>query len=313
MKKIIIALLAIAGSYGISAGQQPAVMVSDKAGWHKIGETTVDFKRDRDEILVMGADRFAAIKFKVSDAPIDLQDLEVYYESGDQQNIAVRTPIEAGMESRKIDLNGGERNLKKIVFLYKTLPNRMDEKATVQIWGYKTNADDKSMGDADKNKAISDDEMRAKNEKYNHNDANHNHSSTSAQKPKSESSSSPAIVLNDAKGWQKIGERTVDLKRDRDELILVGANRFAALKFKVTDAAIDLRDVEVYFDKGDKQDIMVRSPLRAGSESRSVDLKGGLERDIKKIVFVYKTLPNSKDEKAHVEVWGYKTNQVPNN
>jgi len=44
-------------------------------------------------------------------------------------------------ESRVIDLNGGERNLKKIVFVYKTLPNRKDEKAHVEIWGLKTNTD----------------------------------------------------------------------------------------------------------------------------------------------------------------------------
>src|ERR1041384_3719719 len=78
--------------------QEPAVIVSDKAGWNKIGETTADFTKDRDEIVVMGADRFASIKFKVTDAPIDLQDLEIYYETGDKQDVQVRTPINAGGE-----------------------------------------------------------------------------------------------------------------------------------------------------------------------------------------------------------------------
>ena len=136
-------MLATAGSFGIANAQQPAIITSDKAGWHKIGETTVNFQKESDEIIVMGADRFASIKFKVEDAPIDLISLEVYYESGDNQKININMPIKAPGESRVVDLNGGERNLKKIVFIYKTLPNRKDVKAHVMVWGLKTNADKK--------------------------------------------------------------------------------------------------------------------------------------------------------------------------
>ena len=134
-------LLAIAGSYGTLSAQVPKVVISDKKGWHKIGKTTVNFKKDRDAIVILGADRFAAIKFKVIEAPIYLMDLEVYYESGDRQDIKINAPIKAPEESRFIDLNGGERRLKKIVFIYKTLPNRKDERAHVQVWGLKTNTD----------------------------------------------------------------------------------------------------------------------------------------------------------------------------
>ena len=110
MKTMIMMLLAFAGSIGIASAQTPAVMVSDAAGWHKIAERTVDFKMDKDEIAVMGSDRFSTIKFK------------------------------APGESRVIDLKGGsERSIKKIIFVYKTLPNSKDEKAKVEIWGLKTN------------------------------------------------------------------------------------------------------------------------------------------------------------------------------
>ena len=144
MKKVLmITLLAITGSYGIALAQSPAVIVSDKTGWHKIGERTVDFSKDRDEILVMGADKFASIKFKVTDAAIDLIDLEVYYETGDKQDVKVNMPIKLAGESRIIDLNGGERSLKKIVFVYKTLANSKDKMAHVEIWGLKTNAGSK--------------------------------------------------------------------------------------------------------------------------------------------------------------------------
>ncbi len=144
MKKIIvIALLAIVGMNYSAMAQNPKVVVSDKKGWHKIGETTVDFAKDRDEVSVIGADKFAALIFKVTDAPIDLIDIEVFYESGDNQKVSVNFPIKAPGQSKEIDLNGGERSIKKIVFVYKTLPNRKDVKAHVEIWGLKTNADKK--------------------------------------------------------------------------------------------------------------------------------------------------------------------------
>ena len=144
MKKIQMTLLLVtAGIFGSVSAQQTAVVLNDKSGWHKIGETTVDFKKDTDEITIIIADRFASIKFKVEDAPIDLVSLTVYYESGDHQHIKVNMPIKAPGESRVINLNGGERSVKKIVFVYRTLPNRKDVKAHVAIWGMKTNTDKK--------------------------------------------------------------------------------------------------------------------------------------------------------------------------
>lgn len=140
-KTLIIMLLAIAGSFGIASAQIPAVMVSDSAGWHKIGEKTVDFKTERDEISVIGSDRFSTIKFKVTEAAINLVSLEVTYESGDKQDVKINQAIKTPGESRTIDLKGGsERSIKKIIFVYKTLPNSKDEKARVEIWGLKTNA-----------------------------------------------------------------------------------------------------------------------------------------------------------------------------
>jgi hypothetical protein len=140
-KTLIIMLLAIAGSFGIVSAQTPAIMISDAAGWHKIGEKTVAFKMDRDEISVIGSDRFSTIKFKVTEAAIDLVSLEITYESGDKQDVKINQAVKAPGESRTIDLKGGaERSIKKIIFVYKTLPNSKDEKARVEIWGLKTNA-----------------------------------------------------------------------------------------------------------------------------------------------------------------------------
>ena len=142
MKKVIlIMLLLLTGFAATFAQKKRAVILSDKTGWQKIGETTVDFTRDRDEILIQGADRFASIQFKVKDAPIHLSTLDIFYESGDNQKVKVNKSIKSPGISRIIKLNGGERRLKKIVFMYKTVANFKDKKARVEIWGMKTNED----------------------------------------------------------------------------------------------------------------------------------------------------------------------------
>lgn len=142
MKKLvlIIAMLVMTVS---AIDAQTKIVVSDKTGWHKIGETTVDFTKDRDEVKVVLADKFASLIFIVNDAPINLMELEVFYESGDSQKIKAGFPIKAPGQSKEIDLNGGERSIKKIVFVYKTLSNTKDEKAHIEIWGLKTNTDKK--------------------------------------------------------------------------------------------------------------------------------------------------------------------------
>lgn len=68
-KHVIFTLLILAASYATLLAQQPNVVISDKTGWHKIGETTVDYKTENDEIHVIGANRFSSIKIVVTDAP----------------------------------------------------------------------------------------------------------------------------------------------------------------------------------------------------------------------------------------------------
>lgn len=153
MNRKIIALFGALALNAAMLAQKPAVVASDKTGWHKIGETTVDFNKDHDEIIVMMADRFSALKFKVTDAPVEITDIDVVFEEGDTQNIKVGYAYKPeGAESRVIDLKGGsERNLKKVVYRYKTMPNMKDKKAHMELWGMKTNADKKAK-DADHHK-----------------------------------------------------------------------------------------------------------------------------------------------------------------
>ena len=142
MKKLMmIVSLAVLSMMNVAIAQKPAVVVNDKTGWQKIGETTVDFEKETDEIVVMGADKFASLKFKVTDAAIDLINADVYYDNGSSEKIKINMPLKMAGETKVFNIKGGERDLKKVVLTYKTLPNGKDKKAHVELWGLKTNAD----------------------------------------------------------------------------------------------------------------------------------------------------------------------------
>lgn len=142
MKKIVFVLLLAASHFSMMA-QNPKVVTSDKTGWHKIGETTVDFKNESDQILVLGADRFAAIKIKVTESPINLISFDIYFENGEKQNVALGEEIKVPGETKVVDLNG-EKSIKKISFRYQTLSDYKAKKAHVELWGMKTNTDKKT-------------------------------------------------------------------------------------------------------------------------------------------------------------------------
>lgn len=111
------------------------------------------------------------------------------------------------------------------------------------------------------------------------------------------------IPKNFAGRWELLGSRTVNFGLDRDE-IMVTANEgfFTALKFKVERSALNLHRMVVHFGDGSTQDVELRNNLKAGQESRIIDLEGN-RRVITKVVFVYDT-KNKKKARAVIELWG---------
>ncbi|MFI5219934.1 MAG: hypothetical protein ACHQNT_10635 [Bacteroidia bacterium] len=281
-KRILIACAILVAACNSTRPQAPAVVISDKTGWHKIGVRTVDLKKDKDEIPVIGANRFAAVKFKVIDAAIDLQDLEIYYADGSREDIQIYAPLVSGNESHTVDLKGNESDIRKIVFVYKTLRNRNDEKATVEIWGLKTNVPDTTVR-----------EVKTKSDVDNKNPED-------GELPK------PAVIMTDKSGWQMIASTHVDFKKDRDEVIVVGKDLFRQVKLKASDASIELDELIVYFENDNTpQKIPVKSILMEGKETRVMDLEGR-DKPIGKIGLTYRTIQNQDKEKAEIQIWGLK-------
>lgn len=136
MKKIFLGLFVIAMNT-VAMAQKPAVITDDKAGWQKIGEVTASFQVEKDGITVLGKDRFKSIKLRVTDAPINIYDVEVYFENGESEHLEVRSELKAGAETRVINLKGNSMEIKKVVFTYKSVANMDNDKAHVELYGLK--------------------------------------------------------------------------------------------------------------------------------------------------------------------------------
>lgn len=143
-----------------SFAQKPAVVLDDDAGWQKIGETTASFKKQNESIHVMGADEFEAIKLKVTEAPLTIDRLQVFYESGEMEDIEVDSDIQQDGETQTFTLKNSDEDISKVAFTYNTSPNYRGEKATVQLFGLKADDDkndNKSQNYRDKADAVKED------------------------------------------------------------------------------------------------------------------------------------------------------------
>ena len=137
MKKILFVLAVNFFAMSMLQAQKPEIITSNKPGWHKIGEANVDFKKDKDQFLVMGADKFRSVQLRVSDAPVHIASMQVYYEGGQKEDVSLRSDFNPGSESRVINLKNHRRGLKKVAFVYHTVPNRKAEKGHIELWGLK--------------------------------------------------------------------------------------------------------------------------------------------------------------------------------
>jgi len=104
----------------INLHAQQVRVTHGNVGWRELGTTVVKFTVDKDVIVVAGNDWFRQLKFHVIDAAIEMLNMTVVYETGAHQEIPLRLVIPKGGESRLIDLNGGERRLRRVEFTYKS-------------------------------------------------------------------------------------------------------------------------------------------------------------------------------------------------
>jgi hypothetical protein len=138
--KIFVLLVLMALFFGDIAQAQKVVQPGPGARgtWKILGTTQAKHSADHDAIIIRGPyDYFRKLKFKVTDAPLNMHRMIVRYDDGGlPENIDIRHNIPQGGESRIIDLRGGKRKLKSVEFWYDT-KGLLRGKADVTLFGIK--------------------------------------------------------------------------------------------------------------------------------------------------------------------------------
>src|SRR6185503_4996815 len=105
-----------------------------------------------------------------------------------------------------------------------------------------------------------------------------------------------------AQRFDKLGERKVKFKSDKDVISGRWDGWYEALKIKVRGGSLNMEKMIVYFRNGETQEIPLKNNFTDGSESRVIDLPGA-KRLIEKVVFWYEAT-SADGNKPTVELWG---------
>jgi hypothetical protein len=135
MKKLLV-LAAFAMSLSACFTLTPRPPLTPPANSVALGERTVDFRADHDEINVGNADGlFRSLYFVVEKNDIELLNLTIVYGNGEREKIDMRLMFNEGSRSRLVDLQGGKRRIQSIQFNYRTVGTWQDGKAHVIVYG----------------------------------------------------------------------------------------------------------------------------------------------------------------------------------
>ena len=107
----------------------------DVGAWFFLEDKKVGFGVDHDVINFGNwKDDVNQIKLKVTDGPLKMFSMKIYFDNGTMQNVELRNRFAQGSESRVIDMDGGLRHLSKIEFWYET-KGFLRGKSRVAVWG----------------------------------------------------------------------------------------------------------------------------------------------------------------------------------
>jgi hypothetical protein len=125
--KTVVALLI---GFALAASAQP------RHGAVILGEARVDGGVDHDRIVVTGAKgEYRAIQLRVENGPVRFDRVVVHYGNGNSEPINIRRRINAGGETRAIDLPGNRRVIESVEFWYERGNWRNERRPRVLLLG----------------------------------------------------------------------------------------------------------------------------------------------------------------------------------
>jgi hypothetical protein len=105
-------------------------------------------------------------------------------------------------------------------------------------------------------------------------------------------------------GWFFIADKNVGFGVDHDVINFGNwKDDVRKIKLKVTDGPLKMYKMKIHFDNGGVQEVELRNRFAQGSESRVIDIDGGL-RHLTQVEFWYETKGFLRG-KSRVAVWGF--------
>ncbi len=106
--------------------------------------------------------------------------------------------------------------------------------------------------------------------------------------------------------WEDLGSKEVKDRSEQDTWhIGSGKGQFRRLKITVQQRAVRFYKLEVTFSNGQKQSFEIRNLIRAGGETRALDLEGN-DRSINKVDIWYEAATVRRGRRSEVTLYGLK-------
>jgi hypothetical protein len=133
---LVVLLLAFIGLSTSGCGKKAVRKAAEaETGVELLGTRKVTFRSERDTIPVtLFEGTFRAVRIEVEGSALAMWDVDVFFSNGGHQDFPTRVVFEEGSWSRRFDLRGDERGIKKVVFKYKSLRDGSG-RATVKLYG----------------------------------------------------------------------------------------------------------------------------------------------------------------------------------
>jgi hypothetical protein len=113
----------------------------------------------------------------------------------------------------------------------------------------------------------------------------------------------PVTPNNEQGNWFFLEDKKVGFGVDHDVIHFGNwKDDVRQIKLKVTEGLLKMFRMKIHFDNGSVQEVALRNNFSQGSESRVIDLDGGL-RHLSKIEFWYETKGFLKG-RSKISVWG---------
>lgn len=109
--------------------------VAIEEGWEMLGELTVNFGRDRDALQVNSSSRYSALRFKVEERAVKIQELKVVFANLDKLEPAIDEEVQADQYSKIIELGQDGKEVRSVEFKYRTTGNVLKGRAKILVFG----------------------------------------------------------------------------------------------------------------------------------------------------------------------------------